>query len=63
MRWFWRLSREWRQREEKARQEAERSRRNLEETRIQAAPLKGYRDVNHFAIIIRDSLQLKNGSG
>jgi hypothetical protein len=57
MRWPWRLHREWGERAERARAEADRSRRSLEEARAKlVAPMASLADRNHFAQIIRDSL-------
>lgn len=62
MRWFWRLRKEWSKGEQDAAAEAEKSRQNLESVRREViAPLRTWQDQNHFATIIRDSLQLKNG--
>lgn len=65
MRWPWRLHREWDERAEQARAEAEKSRKALEETREQiVGPARSLRDRNHFAQVIRDSLlEGRNGSG
>lgn len=63
MRWFWRLRREWRQREQDARQEVDTSRRELEKSRKRTSALEEWREHNHFAVLIKDSLQLKNGEG
>jgi hypothetical protein len=57
MRWPWQRHRELEDHVEKARAEAERSRRALEEARQKiVAPAQSLRDRNGFAEIIRDSL-------
>lgn len=61
MRWFWKLRRQWRHGEEDARAEVEQSRQNLIETRKEVVnPLRHWQDQNHFATLIKDSLQLKS---
>lgn len=62
MRWFWRLRKEWRHHAEEASEEVETSRQNLMETRRDiVAPLHHWQEQNHFATLIKESLQLKNG--
>ena len=57
MKWLWRLHREWKKRAEEAEAEAQRSREELERTRKQVVtPLAQWRQQNHFASLIRDSL-------
>jgi hypothetical protein len=62
MKWLWRLHREWKNRAEAAEAEVERSQKELERTRKQViTPLAKWRDHNHFAQLIHDSLI--NGEG
>ena len=57
MRWPWRLHREWGERAEAARAEAEKSREALARTRAEVvAPREALRTRNHFADLIRASL-------
>jgi len=57
MKWLWHLHRDWNKRARQAREEVERSRRNLERSREQVVtPLTEWRKNNHFAALIRDSL-------
>ena len=62
MKWLWHLHRDWKRRAEEAKAEAEQSRRELERARRQVTrPLAQWREQNHFAQLIQDSL-LKGGS-
>ena len=57
MKWLWYLHREWKARAKVAEEDAERSRRELEQTRRQVVkPLAEWRKHNHFAQLIQDSL-------
>lgn len=57
MKWVWHLHREWGKRARKAREELEQSRRELERTRKQVVvPLAEWRQRNHFAQLIHESL-------
>ncbi len=62
MKWLWHLHREWSLRAMRARDEVERSRAGLEETRRKAVPLVRWRESNHFAQLISDSLS-NGGNG
>ncbi len=61
MKWLWHLHRDWSERARKARAEVERSRAELEETRRRAVPIARWRESNHFAQLISDSLNGGNG--
>ena len=57
MKWLWHLHREWKARAKMAQEDAERSRRELEQARRQVIkPLAEWRKQNHFAQLIKDSL-------
>ncbi len=57
MKWLWLLHKDWKERARKAREEVEFSRRELERTRVQVVtPLAEWRQQNHFARLIHDSL-------
>lgn len=56
MKWLWLLHREWTRRAEEAQEEVDRSEKNLRRTREQAVTLAQWREQNHFARLIHDSL-------
>lgn len=56
MKWLWLLHREWKRQADEAQEEVDRSRKNLERTRKQAVTLAEWREQNHFARLIHDSL-------
>lgn len=56
MKWLWHLHKEWDKRVKDAHAEVEQSRRDLEEDRIRGLRLAQWREQNHFAELIRDTL-------
>lgn len=62
MKWLWHLHREWSVRAKCARDEVEQSRADLEETRRKVVPIARWRESNHFAQLISDSLS-NGGNG